>query len=222
MFWGCVTISLPTEQHGRGQSATVGKKPLQSCCFSNWNHSTHALCTMGRPFSIPSCGVPWWQCGHWRPVTSPPCCSEWKSIFNWLDYSRLRWVSCAPLKDFFSPGSAGAIHVEKLKALRSEMSLLQPGLGANPPFPPFPRQEAGSIAAKSQSGRVDQKANKSNYPKILKIKNTYKKQLELFSVCIFFPLLLRIFLFRYHVNITVSRQLPEGWVKWEEGGGRVT
>lgn len=135
------------------------EKPLQSCCFSYWKHSTHALYMMGRPFSIPSCGAPWWQCGHWRPVTSPPCCSEWKSISNWLDYDRLRWVSCAPLKNFSSPGSVGAIHVEKLKALRSEMTLLKPGAGSKPALPTFPKAGGREHCSKDQKwkGRSERK-----------------------------------------------------------------
>lgn len=75
----------------------------------------------------------------------------------------LRRVCCAPLKDFSSPGSVGAIHVEKLKVLKSEKTLLQQGLGAKPTLPSFfPLQGAGRIAAKTKSGGVSQKGNKSN------------------------------------------------------------
>lgn len=65
----------------------------------------------------------------------------------------LRRVCCAPLKDFSSPGSVGAIHVEKLKVLKSEKTLLQQGLGAKPTLPSFPTAGGREDRSKDQKWR---------------------------------------------------------------------
>lgn len=164
-----------------------------------------------------------WQCGHWRPVTSPPCCSEWKSIFNWLDYYGAEASLLCSAEGFFQPWLCGCHPCGKAESVKEweDSAATRSGSKTNPPLLSHCRGQGGSQQRPKVEGflRKGIRATNLKHEKLKVLTNNLSS-----SVCvyIFFHFLGFFSSDIMRTYLWATRQLPEGWVKWEERGGSIT